>query len=157
MDEPRTAADMIRDLKDELPHDYPFEDSYCSRGCNCYRGTHCRYCGVKKVEYGEEQAHKPDCKAMALLREISAYLNAEEELARENEQKPVLSVRRDDDGSTTIEWRRDDRRLAITLEEDPTQSGWHLVGTPESDVGLQDGPLTTGNLPQMMEEFGVFW
>lgn len=46
--------------------------------------------------------------------------------------KPDWTLSESEDGSATIEWRLAGRRLAITLEPESEESGWHLVVLPNS-------------------------
>ena len=46
---------------------------------------------------------------------------------------PPLRSSVHDDGSFTIEWRFHDRRLALTIEKDPKETGWHFVSSHSSD------------------------
>jgi hypothetical protein len=75
--EPRTSADIIRDLL-EAVREREWVEEYipCGRGCCGRWETRCAGCGKGNGEAGE---HSADCRVAALIREVDAFLQAEEE------------------------------------------------------------------------------
>lgn len=63
---------------------------------------------------------------------------------------PPLRTSLHDDGSFTIEWRFPDRRLAFTIEHDPSESGWHLVSLPSSGDVRAYGGLSEDDLAPLL-------
>jgi hypothetical protein len=78
------------------------------------------------------RAHATD-----LLRKLELALPAFDTTAA-----PTLDARESEDGGAVLEWRFPDRRLAFTLEPDPSESGWHFVSKPSSG-----GVMASGELP----------
>lgn len=82
MDDPRTHVDIMRDLLGMVrEHEWISVTHYCGRGCHCVRGygVECPTCD------GAEPNHKPGCPRAALILEVEAYLEVEEEIERRKE------------------------------------------------------------------------
>lgn len=55
---------------------------------------------------------------------------------------PPLVASEDHDGTIFVEWIFSDRRVGLTFDRDPSQSGWHfLVGSGDS-VRVERGPMS---------------
>lgn len=68
--------------------------------------------------------------------ELSAALNK-----YNTDGRPAFTLSESEDGSAALEWRFFDRRLAVTLELDKEESGWHFVSLPSSGGAFLTGSL----------------
>ena len=81
MDEPRTLLDMMEDLL-QFARDRQWSGQR-NTSCHCHPDYHnaCPECHVfeyKPGVYDEQSDHAPDCKLAALIREVDAFLTAEQ-------------------------------------------------------------------------------
>lgn len=63
---------------------------------------------------------------------------------------PVFILNAFDDGSASIDWQFEGRRMAITLENNPEDSGWNFVSSAASGGVLDYGSFKELNLGQLL-------
>lgn len=82
--EPRTTADIVRDLLARVEAGEWVEMyNRCSKGCCGEWSTECPSCGAHEGDYDDPNAyrqHKEGCRLKALIVEAEAFLAVEEEL-----------------------------------------------------------------------------
>jgi hypothetical protein len=57
---------------------------------------------------------------------------------------PPMTASEDDDGTILIEWIFRDRRIGLTFDNDPAQSGWHFISGSGGSHRLRMGKLDLG-------------
>lgn len=85
---------------------------------------------------------------------VDCILRLRDELrARDVSTMPDVVLSEEDDDSAWIGWHLPDRRFAITLEPDSSQSGWHRVALPSAGDVYECGTTAELNLKALLDWF----